>query len=150
MTHLRTTIRDAVTTTVTNLTTTGTRVYKSRNLPLSAAEFPCLCVYARADVPEYADAVFTGGKVWPVRNLEMHVQGYVKDSDTSVIHTTLELIAEQVETAIFTTIPTGAYGVTLGEQTIQIEDSGDETLGTIDMVFTIIYRAAEGAPGVSI
>jgi hypothetical protein len=148
MTHIRKSIRDAAVTTVTGLTTTSTRVYKGRNLPLTTSEFPCLCVYARGESYDYGEAAFSGGKAWPQRIVELHVQGYVKASDTSVIEDTLDLIAEEVETAVFAASSFGgALGMTLGEQTISVDAQGDETLGTIDMVFNVLYRTAEGAPG---
>lgn len=147
MTHLRKTIRDAAATAVTGLATTSTRVYKSRNLPLVAAEFPCVLVFARSDSPDYEGAAFSGGVAYPVRSLELHVQGYAKDTDSSAIEDTLDTIAEEVETAIFDAAFTGALGVRLGGQSISVDASGDETLGVVDMVFVVLYRTAEGTPG---
>jgi len=146
VTHLRKTIRDAVTSRVTGLTTTSTRVYKSRNLPLTTAELPALCVYARGDRPDY-DVPSAMGPPKIARTIELHVQGYVKDSDASTIEDTLDGIAEEVETAMYTSAFTGVMALQLGDQTIEVEDAGDESLGTIDMVFNVTYRAAEGAPG---
>lgn len=150
MTHLRKTIRDSTATRLTGLTTTGSRVYKSRNLPLTATEFPCLAIYARSDAPDYADAAFSGGVAYPVRTVELHVVGYVKDTDSSAIEDTLDTIAEQVEVAIFNGALTGAMGLTIGEQTISVDASGDETVGVVDIVFNAMYRAAEGAPGTAV
>ena len=149
MTHLRKTIRDSVATLVTGLATTGARVYKSRNLPLTTAEFPCLCVYARSDTPDYDQAAFSGGKAYPVRTVDVHIQGYVKDSDAKTIENTLDLIAEEVETVLFSGdgILGGSIGTNLGSQTISLDDAGDETLGTIDMSFDVLYRIIEGVPG---
>lgn len=146
MTHLRKIIRDAVVARVTNLTTTEMRVYKSRNLPLTATELPALCVFARMDRPDY-DAPSAMGLPAIARVIELHIQGYVKDSDATTIEDTLDEIAEEVETAMYLTPFAGLQAVQLGEQTIEAEDSGDETLGMIDMVFNVTYRAAEGAPG---
>lgn len=150
MTHLRKSIRDAAATAVTSLTTTSTRVYKSRNLPLTSAEFPSLLVYARSDTPDYTDSSMGARQLVP-RTVELHVQGMVKDSDSAVIEDTLDLIAEEVETALFAAFPfANAYGLQLAEQTLSVDASGDETLGTIDMVFNVLYRAAEGAPGTAV
>lgn len=151
MTHIRTSIRDAAASAVTSLTTTGARVYKSRNLPLTAAEFPCLCVFARGETYDYGDAGFSGGKAYPQRLIDLRVQGYVKDSDAATIETTLDVIAKEVEVALFAAFPFGsAQGMTLSEQTLQIDASGDESLGVIDMGFQVMYRTAEGLPETSI
>lgn len=44
---LRKQIRDNVVTTLTGLSTTGSRVYASRVYPMAAANLPGLCVYAK-------------------------------------------------------------------------------------------------------
>ena len=43
-THLRTSLRDAMATAVTGLTSTGSRVHKSRLYPVAADALPCLLV----------------------------------------------------------------------------------------------------------
>jgi hypothetical protein len=151
VTHIRTSIREGAVTLVTGLTTTSTRVYKSRNLPLTTAEFPCLCVFARGEAYDYAQAGFSGGKAYPVRNVDLHIQGYVKDSDSSAIETTLDTIAKEVETALFAGFPFGgAFGMTLGSQEIEVNSDGDESFGSIDMVFNVAYRTVEGLPETAI
>ena len=45
MAHVRTSIRSAVASRLTGLTTSGSRVYPSRIHPLSDANLPCLRVY---------------------------------------------------------------------------------------------------------
>lgn len=147
MTHLRSGIRDAAVSAVTGLSTTSTRVYKGRNLPLTASEFPSLCVYARADAPNYSDAAMGVRTIVP-RVVELHIQGFVKDTDSSVIEDTLDAITEEVETALFAAFPlASALNMTLGEQTLSVVDEGDESLGTVDIVFNVMYRSAEGSPG---
>lgn len=148
MTHVRKSIRDAATSAVVGLATTGSRVYASRNLPLTNPEFPCLCVYARSDNPDYESAAFSGGVSFPVRTVALHVQGFVMALDAPSAEDTLDLIAEEVETAIFAAFPFGgALGLTLGSQDLAVDSSGNQSLFSIDMVFNVIYRTAEGHPG---
>ena len=45
MAHVRTSIRTAIASRLTGLTTTGSRVYPSRIQPLADANLPCLRVY---------------------------------------------------------------------------------------------------------
>lgn len=151
MIHVRTAIRNAAASAVTGLLTTGVRVYKSRNIPLSANEYPCLCVYVRSDVPDYGEgASFSGGRSIPVRRLGLHVEGYVKDSENEAIETLLDQIAAEVETALFATILEGSLGISLGDQILSTDASGEETLGIIDMSFQVLYRTVEGAPEISV
>ena len=153
MAHVRKQLRDAVALAVTGLTSTGSRVYESRSLPLSAAatELPALCVYARQDVPDYADAAM-GARGTVLRVLELHVQGYYKAADGPGVEEGLDAIAEQVETAVFVDPTFGGKCIwtRLGPQVLDVDAEGDQTLGVIDMVFELLYRTAEGAPGTAI
>lgn len=154
MTHLRKTIRNVVTTAVTGLATTNLRVYKSRRLPLTEVEYPCLCVYVRSDTPDYSEAAFDNSVAWPVRTIDLHIQGHAKDEDSVRIEELLDDLAEEVEVALFAAFLagslTGVKMLTLGEQTLSFDPEGEETMGVIDMVFNVSYRAAEGAPGTSV
>ncbi len=148
MSHIRQNVRTAAAAAVTGLATTGDRVFMSRALPLRQGDFPCLAVYARSDTPDYESAAFSGGVAYPVRTIELHVQGFVKELDDEDIEDTLDDIAEEVETALFATQPLAtSMGMTLGEQIISVDEQGDETLGVIDMVFNVLYRTPEGDPG---
>ena len=150
MSHIRQAVRTAAAAAVTNLATTGTRVFMSRTLPLRQDDFPCLAVYARADVPDYGQASMGARNLVP-RVMELHVQGFVKELDDEDIEDTLDDIAEEVEGALFDAFPFGgAIGLQVGEQSLQVDTQGDESLGVIDMVFNVLYRAAEGTPGTAI
>lgn len=150
MSHIRQNVREAAAAAVTGLATTGTRVFKSRTLPLRQGDFPCLAVYARADVPDYSRASMGARSLVP-RVIELHVQGFVKELDDETIEETLDDIAEEVEGALFDAFPFGgAQGLEVGEQSLQVDTQGDESLGIIDMVFNVLYRAAEGTPGTAI
>ena len=58
MTHVRTQLRDAVASVVTGLASTGSRVYRSQTLPVTAKQLPALLVYARQDQPDYDSGAF--------------------------------------------------------------------------------------------
>lgn len=144
MPHQRETIRSALATAVTSLSTTGARVYVNRVLPLEAADLPALCVYTRVDTPDYPGG-HMGPSVAPKRLLEAHVVGYVDGDDQTV----LDDIASEVETAVFASSALAATcdGIWLGEQTASVDGEGETLISMIDMVFNIAYRVAEGAPG---
>ena len=140
--HVRRQISAAVVSRVTGLTTTAARVFKSRVYPLTDAEMPGLCVYARSDQPNYESSSLQS-IVW--HELELIIEGYVKGSDDD----TLDTIAEEVETALYTdqTFSGLAAGIEIGPQEIGVEGEGDKMVGVIQMGFKVFYRAAEGVPG---
>lgn len=129
-------------TAVTGLTTTSTRVHNSRFLPLMSSALPALCVYTRTDSPDYERGHMAAT---PRRVVELHVEGYVKGDDQTV----MDDIAAEVETAIF-----GAAGaslralalVWLGDQTMSVDGEGENLTSIIDMVFRCEYATVEGAP----
>ena len=49
MSHVRKQIRDAVVTALTGLSTTGSRVYKSRIYPLETGKLPGLAIYTKSE-----------------------------------------------------------------------------------------------------
>ena len=142
MPHAREQIRGAIVTALTGLTTTGSRVYASRALPLTAADLPALCVYTRTDTPDYAAGVMANR---PRRILQVHIEGYVDGDDQDV----LDDIAAEVETALYGSATLGALvgGIELGEQVMRVDGEGSELVSVIDLVFNMSYSTAEGTPG---
>jgi len=138
--HVREQVRSAVVAAVTGLTTTSARVYNSRVLPVGATLLPCLCVYTRTDTPDYARGHMART---PRRVLDVHVEGYVKGDDQTV----MDDIAAEVETALFASATVNAFGpFWLGEQTMSVDGEGENLISVIDMVFRCEYATVEGAP----
>ena len=84
MAHVRQLIRDNVTTTLTGLTTTGTRVYRSRVYPVATT--PGLAIYTKSESVEYSSM---SGQRTQFRSLALTVEIYVKGVtgyDLSLIH----------------------------------------------------------------
>lgn len=150
MSHVRKQIRDAIVTALTGLSTTGSRVYAGRSLPLYTgggsipSELPALCIYTREEQANYADGILTNA---PLRELTVRVEGYVDGTDDD-----LDTIAEEVETAFFTDYTFGGLtvGAELGEQSINVDREGDDQYGVIVMTFNVMYRTAEGVPGTAV
>jgi hypothetical protein len=141
MPHAREQIRNAVVTAVTGLTTTGTRVYASRVLPLTATDLPALCVYTRQDSPDYTRGTAQNR---PARLLDVRVQGFVDGDDQSV----LDDIAAEVETAIYGNAPLAALTrlIWLADQSMSVDGEGETLISVIDIGFNMQYSVAEGAP----
>lgn len=78
---------------VTGLTTTGTRVYRSRHYPLQTSELPGLCVYMGDDEPIDSTSYSLIDSAFVV-SIEAHVKA------TSGIDTTLNQIRKEVVIAI--------------------------------------------------
>lgn len=72
MAHQRKSIRDNVITTLTGLTTTGSRIYNTRILPNLESNLPCLNVYTVSESSEEIDFLSIQ------RDLILAVDGYAK------------------------------------------------------------------------
>ena len=144
--HVRQQIHNALKTAVTGLTTTGTRVTDDPADPVLADASPSLLVLHREDVPNYGEAAEMAGACIVDRTLTANLQGYASTLAD------LNLIAEQVEAALFTDPTFGglAVGTQLGTQTIAFDTGGETAAGLIDMRFEITYRVAEGTPGTAV
>lgn len=142
MSHARKTIRDAVVSAVTGLTTTGTRVYPSRVFPLSDENLPGLLVYTSLEEINEEE-----GKQAQLqfRNLDIVVEGY--DKLTAGLDDKLDTIAGEVENALF-----GAGFATFDLLTTEtdFEDGIEKPVGKITLTFRAQYITAEGAPGTAL
>jgi hypothetical protein len=145
--HVRKSIRDAVVTALTGLTTTGSRVFPGRIYPLQEAELPGLTVYTD-DEP-----VRVGG-AGPSGHLERDLQVVVEASfkDTASLDDLGDTILEEVETAL------GAPGLDLGgAKRIRLsgiefdrDREGDKPAARMRMTLTAPYITAPGAPATAL
>ena len=97
MAHLRKQIRDDVVTTLTGLSTTGSKVYASRVYPMAAANLPGLCVYAKSE--EVETTTITRPRT-QVRTLTLSVEGFAVA--TSGLDNTLDAVSLEMEEALAT------------------------------------------------
>lgn len=139
MTHVRKTIRDDVITELTGLTTTGTNVFDTRIFPLAQTDLPCLVVYTQNETSEY------GNLTSLEREVQLVVRGIARA--TANVEDTLDLIAEEVETAI--TGGSSAKDLYLSSTATEFENDGDNQFGSIEMIFLVLYHTAANTPGVS-
>lgn len=143
MPHHRETIRDAVVSAVTNLATTGARVFRSRVYPISAHSLPALLVYCTEEAIE-PELLPRPQKLR--RTLTVVIEGYAKA--TSDVDETLDDIASEVETAIGSapTLSGNCRNAQIRATSIEFADGGDQPVGIIRMEFAVDYRTAENAP----
>jgi hypothetical protein len=95
--HVRQQIIDNLATTLTGLTTTGARVYPSRVDPLRSDEVPGLLIYDTDETIDEEQSTLQA----QVRNPIMVVEGHAEAASGDAISDLLNLIASEVETAIF-------------------------------------------------
>ncbi|HSG59824.1 MAG TPA: hypothetical protein VLA24_00165 [Pseudomonadales bacterium] len=93
MSHVRKQIRDAIVTAVTGLSTTGSRVYKTRLYPLEQGKLPGICVYTKAE--ESTPITITKPRTIE-RTLEVMLESYTLAGDDG-----LDQICLEVEEAIY-------------------------------------------------
>jgi len=140
--HVRQSIREAVVTAVTGLTTTGSNVFATRVRPVSATNLPCLLVYATDEVISLENGTLDA----PMRTITVRVSGAVEANFD--IDDTLDDIAEEVETALGADITRGGYAIStdLLSTTLELEGEAEKQVGTIHLDYLISYRTPFGDP----
>ena len=91
MAHVRKSIRDNITTTLTGLATTGSNVYQTRFFPLAETKLPAICIYSKTESSEYATLTVPRSVM---HECEFTVEAYVKA--TSGIEVTIDTIAVEI------------------------------------------------------
>lgn len=147
--HVRTKIRDAIVTRLTNLTSTGTRVYPSRVRPLVTASLPCLLVYL--DDEEIPDATLTSPTILR-REAELRV--VMVAAATAALDETLDTLLKEVETALGT-VTDHTFGnlikpMVLTGINVRMEDGAEKPVGELTATFAITYFTAAGSPTAAI
>jgi hypothetical protein len=120
MPHVRQSIRENVETTLTGLTTTGSRVYASRVFPLAADKLPGLAIYSSDESTEY---VTTGLPRTQLRTLSINVEAYVRGN--SNYDDSLDTICSEIEAALYTDGTRGGYAKDTKITAMDSEFSGD-------------------------
>jgi len=140
MAHVRKSIRDNITTTLTGLTTTGSRVFQTRLFPLATAKLPGLCIYTRNETTQYTTV---GKPRTQIRELEVLVEAYAKG--TSSIDNTLDTIAVQVEEALYTDLTRGGYAKDTQVTSFEVDydGEGDQSVGVARFTISVTYVTVE-------
>ena len=140
MAHVRKSIRDNVTTTLTGLATTGSNVYQTRFYPLAEAKLAGLCIYTNSEDVEYTTLSLPRTQM---RSLEVMVEAYVKG--TTNIDDTLDTIGVEISEALAADVTRGGYAkdtkVTRFEATYAGE--GDQPVGVGSFTVEVLYATLE-------
>jgi len=140
MAHVRKQIRDAIVTAVTNLTTTGSNVFRSRLYPLESSKLPGLCIFTRSEAVEF-DTLTMSRSI--NRVLDVIIEGYV--SATANYDNTLDQIAVEVEEALAADVTLGGLSKDLQVTAFEADFSadGDQPVAVGRFTVTVQYRTAE-------
>ena len=140
MAHVRKTIRDNITTTLTGLATTGSCVYQTRFYPLAAAKVSGLCIYTNSEDVEYTTMTIPRT---PLRSLDVTVEAYVKG--TSNIDDTLDTIAVEVAEALAADVTRGgnAKDTKLTRFEATYAGEGDQPVGVGSFTVEVLYATIE-------
>ena len=142
--HLHRQIREAVVTKLTGLTTTGSRVYANRLLPLPDATSATLLV--TLDEETATQASF---HTYPKYELELRLSVAAVCKASSGIDDTLDQVAKEVEVALADGITVGAVNLPVFYTGMTFEDVlGDKPVGIKRMSFSVQFTAAANAPDV--
>lgn len=143
MPHQRKTIRDAIVSAVTGLTTTGSSVFVHRAYPVDTSEMPALVVFTGDEEwiadEQIATVTPTGGTVPQERTFELEIMAHAI-GDT--YYDTLDQIALEVETALGADLTlAGAvreiwYAGASWEATGELEQAA----GTLTLSYAVSYR----------
>ncbi len=142
MAHMRKTIRDAVVTLLTGLTTTGTRVYPSRLYPYDPANSggAGLMVYT------VSESSFLEGRTL-TRELDLVIEVVAQVNDT--LDDTLDTIAVEVETAMGANPSLGLTGPIdsfLKSTQLALRKDGEKETGGLVMTYGVMYRTTQSNP----
>lgn len=140
MAHVRKNIRDNVATTLTGLTTTGSNVFKTRLFPLGEAKLPALCIYTKTENITYPTI---SPPRTQVRELEVIVEAYIKGTDA--VDDTLDVIAVEVEEAIYTDLTRGGYAKDTQVTDFEADYTavGEQSVGMGRFTIAITYATVE-------
>ena len=143
MTHVRQSIRDNVVTTLTGLSITGSKVYRSRVYPLAENNLAGLIVYTKLESSEYATNTRPRTLM---RTLTVIVEAYVRG--ISDYDSQLDGIAVQIEEALYADITRGGFAKDTKIVSFDAGDSGEGDLPVASAIFTVevLYSTKESDP----
>lgn len=143
--HVRRQLREAASTLVAGLSTTGANVFQSRMRPPLEGQLPCLLVSTNDEV---VDSATIDGK--QMRELSLVVMGMAKA--TVDVDDTLDAIALEVETAIATDADLGGLAASVDLRAIKVDfdHSTEKPVGLIQIDYRITYFTLAGSPGVTV
>lgn len=140
MSHVRKQIRDNIVSTLTGLTTTGSKVYKTRVYPLAEGKLPGLCIYTGSETSEASTLTIPRTKT---RLLEVFVEAYA--AGVTNVDDSLDQICVEVEEALAADVTRGgkAKDTVVTATEIEFSGEGDKPVGVARITVTVTYMTKE-------
>jgi|GEM_PF-671567 len=145
--HHRKAVRDALATAVTGLTTTETRVYSGRVAPLTATEKPGLVVVPAEESAQSDGRQSLGPSTMRFGDFDL----FAEVEGTTGLFDTLDLIAAEIETAVFADDTLGGVCIAIEppQTSFRVHDAqgdSDRRQGQMRMRFRVTYRTLQADP----
>lgn len=149
MSHVRTQIRDRVATTLTGLTTTNTRVYKTRIYPMDAAAMPGICVYINSERSVEEDFSTL------IKEVDIVIDAYVRGASWD---TNSDQVQAEVEAALYADYSAGTDrymdGLALSLEYVQADSQyvgdAEKPYGVLRMIYRAKYAITRGATDIAL
>lgn len=147
MAHVRQQIRDEIVTTITGLSTTGSRVYRSRVYPVADNKLPGLLIYTST---EDVETVSITPPRTQMRALSLTVEAYVKG--VSNFDNQVDTIAEEVEAALAQDVTRAglAKDTTITGFEVEFNGDGDQPVAVGRLSVRIDYATLEDDASVAV
>ena len=142
--HVRQQLREAIATVVTNLTTTGARVFQSRAYPLQESDLPCLLVKTESERIDY-QTIHTS--TLQERDITVTIEAVARA--TANLDDTMDKICKEVEIAI-NAASTIAKDIVLVGTNLDTSVVGNQPVGTAVMIYKMRVYTLSNAPDVAV
>ena len=141
MAHARQQVREQLVTTLTGLTTTGSRVFDTR-IYVDHDSLPCLTIYADKDIVN--EDLSSATRAWHDLTLRVEARAKTKDGVEDLIDT----ICAEVETAIYAdkTLNGKLVEMMLEDTDIEYSNESDKPIAVATLTFNGVYRVNPAAP----
>jgi hypothetical protein len=135
-------IKEAATTTLTGLTTTGNNIFVSRVHNLEQIKLPALLLYTK-DTESEPIVMHSARTI--EKTISLEIQGYVKQNTN--YDDKIDDISQEVEEALYGNrlLNNLAKDSFLNETLIEYESTGDNPLARVVMDFQVVYHHNEGS-----
>jgi hypothetical protein len=140
MAHVRKSIRDNITTTLTGLATTGANVFQTRFFPLADAKLPAICIYSKSETSDYLTVTVPRTVL---HQAEFTIEAYVKA--TSSVDDTLDAIALEITEALAADVTRNALAkdTQVLDFSADFNADGDQPVGVATFTVLVEYVTLE-------
>lgn len=142
--HVRQQLREAIAVVVTNLTTTGAKVYQSRAYPLQETDLPCLLVKTESERIDYQTI---HASTLQERDITVTIEAVARA--TSNLDDTLDKICKEVEIAI-NAASTISKDIRLIGTNLDTSVIGNQPVGLATMIYKMKVYTLSNAPDVAV